>query len=205
MVSINKFLIISILPFLTNSSPIVSKNQISDFIRYGEVNVDPNHSDDATYGEIYKLLTGSLTKRTDVQVCLGESDSSGSCISDDRNINQLVSNIGGLITTRQGECGDSVTFAVEASSLYYKYQSTGSDCRNTALPETDIGALKRWIKNQNGGKVCKNQCVQLKHGTGQWTGFVGFGTDENAVKNLQCDESINSHVSKCESGGNADI
>ncbi|CAM9022546.1 unnamed protein product [Wickerhamomyces anomalus] len=179
-----------------------SKLSIDDILGVGSIDLEQfsvNETTGLDYGEI-RHDGSSLPKREDAHVCLAKKNLKD-CVSGGNDIRSVGDGIATVISSRDGICGNTGIQSVPGvtGDIYMKYQSTGKGCHTTAKPRTISGAIKKWISTQSEGQVCKSQCIKITHG-GYWTGYVAFGNNKDAVKNVKCDSSIG-RVSRCSKGG----
>ncbi|CAI7636234.1 hypothetical protein N7533_013687 [Penicillium manginii] len=67
---------------------------------------------------------------------------------------------------------------------------------------TIAGAVKKYLDDTNGNKLCGTECLRMDHG-GTWDGWLKIGPTANFKSNAYCGPSLS--FSSCLSGGNNDI
>ena len=54
-------------------------------------------------------------------------------------------------------------------NVKWSFHATGQHCDTTAQEKTIAGAIAKYIRNAEHGKICGTQCLRLNHG-GTWDG-----------------------------------
>lgn len=59
-----------------------------------------------------------------------------------------------------------------------------------------------YFKNQNSGKLCRTECLDLTHG-GTWDGYLLIGPASHFDSNMYCGPKL--PFKHCDSGGKEDV
>ncbi|ODQ56945.1 hypothetical protein WICANDRAFT_107313 [Wickerhamomyces anomalus NRRL Y-366-8] len=200
---------------VNNSTTGISKlnSQQYNVVPFGHVDLDDYLSNSTTFANhTYLSAPGSqngLERRGSVHACQG-SFTKKLCITGSNAANlvgALCHSISVALEIQSGNhnCADTGVHSVSdqtQGTVYYKYKTTGKGCTTTAEPGTIEGALHKFIKEKNQDKICDFVCIRLTHG-GNWSGYVGLGTSQDAVKYSRCDHEIGSW-SACVNGDKGD-
>ena len=87
-------------------------------------------------------------------------------------------------------------------SLSWVYYSSGRNCDTTAQHDTISGAIKKYLADTNGNKLCGTECLRMDHG-GTWDGWLEIGPTASFKSDAYCGPSLS--FSSCLSGSNNDI
>lgn len=87
-------------------------------------------------------------------------------------------------------------------SMSWVYYSSGRNCDTTAQQATIAGAIRKYLDNTDGNKLCGTECLRMDHG-GTRDGWSKIGPTANFKSNAYCGPAPT--FSSCLSGGNNDI
>ncbi|CAM9022542.1 unnamed protein product [Wickerhamomyces anomalus] len=215
MVLLSKITLIQSIASLVLAAPVSNTNTTGNALgnsklgsspfSFGSVDLDKfsaNSTDAFFFGEV---SPGSKeVKREDVKACYTAGDRADDCMVSVAAVLNTAASFADLIFKAKGGCkgtnGHVEEIDADGRQVYLKYEAAGESCKTTARRSTIEGAVEKWINKQNDGKICQFQCIELSHG-GHWRGYVGFGTNQNAVKYTKCDSSTGGYAYACEKGG----
>lgn len=143
----------------------------------------------------------ALVERTPVRVCERILAATGSCVVVANFAVAVAKSLASTIKelSDQGSCN---TMRGTYESLSWVYHSSGRNCDTTAQQATIAGAIKKYLDDVNGNKLCGTECLRMDHG-GTWDGWLKLGPTANFKSNAYCGPSLT--FSSCLSGGNNDI
>ncbi|OJJ01308.1 hypothetical protein ASPVEDRAFT_886360 [Aspergillus versicolor CBS 583.65] len=143
----------------------------------------------------------ALMERTPVTVCERVIMTASACSVLINFVKPMVMSLAGTIKglSDQGSC-NSMHGTYE--TLSWMYHSSGRNCDTTAQHATIAGAIKKYLEEVNGNRLCSTECLRMDHG-GTWDGWLKIGPTKNFNKDAYCGPSLT--FSNCLSGGNNDI
>lgn len=143
----------------------------------------------------------ALVERTPVRVCERILAATASCVVITSFAIAMAKSLASTIKelSDQGSC-NSMRGTYE--SMSWVYYSSGRHCDTTAQKATIAGAIKKYLDDTNGNKLCGTECLRMDHG-GTWDGWLKIGPTANFKSNAYCGPSLS--FRSCLSGGNNDI
>ena len=122
-------------------------------------------------------LQTNLTERTNVQICERIITAAGACAAIGSFVIAFAQAMGSTIKQKSNEHScSSVRGTYE--SVSWIYYATGRNCDTTAQRETIAGAVKKYLHDVKGNKLCGTECLRFDHG-GTWDGWLKLGPTSN--------------------------
>ena len=142
-----------------------------------------------------------LVERTPVRVCERIIATTASCVVITNFVISMAKSLASTIKelSDQGSCN---TMRGTYESLSWVYYSSGRNCDTTAQHDTIAGAIKKYLADTNGNKLCGTECLRMDHGD-TWDGWLKLGPTASFKSDAYCGPSLS--FSSCLSGGNNDI